>query len=150
MRAPPNVESPAPRDSGNRAQETDRLGNQIEAESRPLSLAAQHRAWGFPTDKELLWLLDQRLPEKALWPIAGATVAFRGKTFDIDPAGVRALIFRATDRGEVIDLVCWQPRSGRIASWCGVAAFLGDQDLLFNPASWFDGGAIKIHADPLA
>lgn len=114
-----------------------------------MSLSAQHRAWGFPTDQELLWLLDQGIPDETLWPIAGATVAFNGSTFEPDPNGVRALIFRATDRGDVIDLVAWSPRSGKLASWRGQAFCLGDEDAIWNPATWFDSSAIKVHRSPL-
>ena len=57
------------------------------------SLPTVHRSWGFPTDDELLWLLDQGLNENALWPISGATVRFDGRTFDLDPNGDRALTF---------------------------------------------------------
>jgi hypothetical protein len=113
------------------------------------SLSSIHRSWGFPTDDELLWLLDQDVPENALWPISGATVHFDGIAFDLDDEGERALTFRAEDRGQVIDLIAWQPRTGKIASWRGQAFCLGDADDIFNPATYFAGDALRIHATPL-
>jgi hypothetical protein len=69
-------------------------------DSENQSLSSIHRSWGFPTDDELLWLLDQGVHESALWPISGATVRFESATFDLDHEGERALTFRAEDRGK--------------------------------------------------
>lgn len=113
------------------------------------SLAAIHRSWEFPTDEELLWLLDQGLNDNALWPISGATVRFEGGTFDLDSDGERTLTFRAEDCGEVIDLIAWQPRTGQLASWRGQAFCLGDVDDVFNPATYFAGDALHVHKTPL-
>jgi len=115
------------------------------------SLAAVHRSWGFPTDDELLWLLDHGVSDKALWPIAGTTVRFDGDTFDLDDKGERALILRATDRGEVVDLVAaaMPIQTGALASWRGQAFCLGDLDDVFNPATYFAGDALRIHPTPL-
>src|SRR5690349_20014837 len=85
------------------------------------SLSSIHRSWGFPTDHELLWLLDQDIPENILWPISGATVHFDGTAFDLHLEGERALTFRAEDRGQVLDLIARQPRTGQVASWRGQA-----------------------------
>jgi hypothetical protein len=112
-------------------------------------LLGEHRSWGFPNDDELRWLLDQGVSDKALWPISGATVSFDGATFDLDDEGQRALTFRAEDRGQVIDLIAWQPRTGALASWRGQAFCLGDVDDIFNPATYFAGDALRIHATPL-
>ena len=112
-------------------------------------LCAVHRSWGFPNDDELYWLLDQGVSEDALWPISGATVLFDGPTFDIDAEGQRALTFCAEDRGEVIDLIAWQPRTGALASWRGQAFCLGDIDHIINPATYFAGDALRVHATPL-
>ena len=113
------------------------------------SLASVHRSWGFPTDDELLWLLDQGVNEHALWPISGATVHFDRGTFEIDDTGERALTFRAEERGEVIDLIAWQPLTGKLASWRGVAFCLGDFDDVFNPGTYFADGALHVHETPL-
>jgi hypothetical protein len=113
------------------------------------SLSSIHRSWGFPTDDELLWLLEQGVSDEALWPISGATVRFDSATFDLDAEGERALVFRAEDRDEVIDLIGWQPHTGALASWRGQAFCLGDIDDIFNPATYFDGGALRVHATPL-
>lgn len=116
-------------------------------QDKPLS--AVHRSWGFPNDEELLWLFNQGVSDKALWPISGATVRFDGATFDLDHEGERALIFRAEDRGEVIDLVAWQPRTSAVASWRGQAFCLGDMESIFNPATYFAADALRVHATPL-
>jgi hypothetical protein len=109
------------------------------------SLAAEHCSWGFPTDDELRWLLRQGVNENALWPISGATVRFDGSTFDLDQNGVRAVIFRCYDHGEVIDIAAWSARTGQLASWRGQAFCLGDVDDIFNPATYFAGGALYVH-----
>ena len=69
--------------------------------------------------------------------------------FDLDHEGERALIFRAEDRGEVIDLVAWQPRTSAVASWRGQAFCLGDMESIFNPATYFAADALRVHATPL-
>jgi hypothetical protein len=113
------------------------------------SLASVHRSWGFPTDDELLWLLDEGVDESALWPISGARVHFEAGTFYLDNSGERALCFRAEDCGEVIDLIAWHPDTGKLASWRGQAFCLGDVDDIFNPATYFSGDALRVHATPL-
>jgi len=113
------------------------------------SLSSIHRSWGFPADHELLWLLDQGVSDEALWPISGATVRFDGRKFDLHLEGERTLVFRAEDRGEVIDLIAWQPRTGALASWRGQALCLGNLDDIFNPATYFAGDALRVHATPL-
>jgi hypothetical protein len=113
------------------------------------SLSSIHRGWGFPTDDELLWLLDQGIDENALWPLSGAIVHFDAGRFELNNDGQRALIFRAEDRAEVIDLIAWQPRIGALASWRGQAFCLGDVDNIFNPATYFAGDALRVHATPL-
>jgi hypothetical protein len=105
-----------------------------------------------PMDREIAWLIDQGLSEKALLnptAILGASVKFLGgKTFDFDPEGVRAFIFKVEDFGCNIDLVAWEPKRGSLATWRGVAFALG-QDAIFNPASYFDGSALGVHRTPL-
>jgi hypothetical protein len=113
------------------------------------SLAAVHRSWDFPTDDDLLLLLRQGVNGSALWPISGATVRFDGSTFDLDPNGVRALTFRCQDCGEVIDIAAWQPQTGELGSWRGVAFCLGDLDDIFNPATYFADSALPVHETPL-
>jgi hypothetical protein len=112
-------------------------------------LSAEHRSWGFPNEKELLWLLDQGVSDEALWPISGATVRFDGATFDLDHEGERALTFRALDCGKAFDVIAWQPCTGAFGSWRGQAFCLGDQDDIFNPGTYFAGNALRIHASPL-
>jgi hypothetical protein len=114
------------------------------------SLHAQHREWGLPSDAQIEWLLDQGISPEVLGaePIAATRVCFDGRFFIPDPDGDKALIFRATDRNEVVDLVAWAPMSSKIGSFLGHAFCLGDQDQLFNPASWFAGGGLHIHKTP--
>ena len=123
----------------------------MSASDKDELLTSVHRSWGFPSDDELRWLLHQGISDTALWPISGATVCFDLKhgTFDLDHAGERSLIFRAEDCDEVIDLIAWQPRTGQLASWRGQALCLGDVDDIFNPATYFAGGALRIHETPL-
>jgi hypothetical protein len=123
-----------------------------DGEHEFVSLASAHRSWGPPSDAETRWLLQQGLDEQALcrpWPIGGAAVQFDGHTFTTEPAGTRALTFRATDRDDVIDLIAWQPRTDQLASWRGVAFCLGDIDAALNPATYFAGGVLRIHRTPL-
>jgi hypothetical protein len=116
-------------------------------------LAATHREWGLPDDSAIRWLLEQGIADTTLtepYPIGAARVLFHdGGTFDVDAGGQRALTFRATDCGEPVDLVAWQPRTGHLASWRGAAFCLGDVDQCFNPATWFDGDGLRLHRDPL-
>jgi hypothetical protein len=113
------------------------------------SLSSIHRGWGFPNDDELLWLLDQGIDENALWPISGAKVHFDAGRFELNDDGQRALIFRAEDRGEIVDLIAWQPHTGIVASWRGQAFCLGDIDDIFNPATYFAGDALRVNPTPL-
>jgi hypothetical protein len=113
------------------------------------TLAAVHRSWGFPTDEELLWLLEKGIDQDVLWPISRAKVRFARNIFELDDNGEPVLTFRATDRGEVVDLVAWKPQTGALASWRGQAFCLGDLDDVFNPATYFSGGALHLHENPL-
>lgn len=101
---------------------------------------------------ELRRLRSQGVSRSAMlhpWPMGATNVAFDGGTFELDVNGERALTFRATDRGEVVDLVAWQPHTGALASWRGQAFCLGDVDDIFNPATYFAGNALRVHATPL-
>lgn len=116
------------------------------------SLASVHRSWGLPENELIGWLLDQGVSEQAMmhpWCIGGARVRFEGRHFDVNLDGELAITFRAEDCEEVIDLTAWQPRTGKLASWREQAFCIGDFDDLFNPAIYFAGGALRIHASPL-
>jgi hypothetical protein len=119
-------------------------------ESNPQSLAAFYRSLPFPKDGELRWLLNQGIDADAMASpaIRGASVEFDGDTFSFDGSH-RVVVFRADDRGEPVDLIAWQPKSGKLATWRGAAFCLGDVDDLFNPAVKFMGGALRIHRTPL-
>jgi hypothetical protein len=117
------------------------------------SLRSQHRDWGLPSDTQIRWLLDQGVSvgtlEAAPCSMAATKVRFEGRFFIPDPDGENGLIFRATDRDEVIDLVGWSPRTDQLGSFLGLAFCLGDQDQLHNSASWFAGGGLNIYRSPL-
>jgi hypothetical protein len=83
------------------------------------------------------------------WPMGACWASFQGHIFETDPGGVRAATFAVIDGGEIIDIAAWQPRSGKFASWRGQAFCLGDLDDIFNPATYFAGGALRIHRTPL-
>jgi hypothetical protein len=117
-----------------------------------MNLSALHRTYGFPTDDEIWWLLQRGVTEDALtssWSVTATSARFEDKGFCADPDGERALIFRAEDRGEPIDLIAWQPRSNKLATLLGVGFCIGDLEQTFCPSSWFAGGGLHIHRSPL-
>lgn len=102
----------------------------------------------YPDERECRWLVNQGVDPDSLttpWPIRAAKVRWLSTmTFDFDAAGERALVFP-----EAQDLIAWQPRTGKLASWHGCTFCLGDVDDIFNPGTFFAEGALRIHADPL-
>jgi hypothetical protein len=123
----------------------------MTAFSEPESLRSVHRSWGLLDDRLIGWLLDQGVTEQAMlapWPIAGAKVRFFDTgTFDVDADGIPAVTFRAAAPPD--DLIAWSPKSGKIGSWRGTAAFLGDPEQIDNTATYFAGGKLTIHKSPL-
>jgi hypothetical protein len=107
----------------------------------------------FPKNAELRWLLAQGITGEAMaspWPIRGSSVIFDGNVFSFADAGSnRAVIFRAEDFGATVDLIAWQPRTGQLATWCGVGFCLGNADNIHNPGTYFDGGSLHVHGTPL-
>ena len=122
----------------------------------------------YPNERELRWLLLRHdVPDTALMqpgPVRAGHVRFLAskrslsfstslnskassinalRVFDFDEAGERALVFI-----EDHDLIAWQPRTGQLATWRGVAFALGEA-AIWNPASWFMGGGLKVHRTPL-
>ena len=87
-------------------------------------LATVHRLWGCPpSDDEVRLLLDYGIDGEAMtkpYPLGAANIRF--DTFDVDAKAQRAITFRAEDRGEVIDLIAWSPRTSEFASWLGAAS----------------------------
>ena len=120
------------------------------------SLAAVHRGWGSINRGQGAWLRDQGVSPEAIIepdPIGAAWVRFLGDaTFEAakgtEPLALRALTFRVVDGDEIIDLAAWSPRTGQIGIWRGVGFALG-QEAIFNPATFFDGEALRLHATPL-
>ena len=106
-----------------------------------------------PSASDLEWLFTRGVPPDAMaepWPIRSARVMFDGlKGFDFNCDGEPAIIFKAEDRGEELDLVAWEPGTGKLASWHGNTFCLGDLDQINNPATYFMEGALRIHAGPL-
>ena len=49
----------------------------------------------------------------------------------------------------MVDLIAWQPRTDKLASWRGHAFCLGDVEDIFNPATYFAGDALGVHETPL-
>jgi hypothetical protein len=118
----------------------------------PYWLALQQFDSNTISEFETAWLTKRGVSFKALlgdWPVGAANVSFDGKGhFNLADDGERALTFVSFNAGVPIDIIAWRPRSGQIASYTGAATFLGDQDDLINPATWFDGDLL-IHATPL-
>jgi hypothetical protein len=125
----------------------------------PTSLASVHRSWGTLSKAQITWLADRGVAPEVLLgppPIGATWVRFLdGNTFDVDidgdpadPERVRALTFCIIDGSNVTDLAAWSPRSGKIGTWRGVGYAIG-QEAIFSTASYFDGDALPIHADPL-
>jgi hypothetical protein len=115
------------------------------------SLRSQHREWGLPSDAQIGWLLDHGVSLESLeadpCSIAATKVRFDDRFFIPDPDGENALIFRAEDRGEVVDLIAWH--TSKIASLLGLGFCIGDLEQTFCPSSWFAGGGLHIHNTPL-
>jgi hypothetical protein len=107
----------------------------------------------YPNEMEIRWMFAQGIPDTAMLgppAIRAARATFLdGNTFDFDAVGERVLIFVVEDIGADSDLVAWQPRTGQLATFEGIAFALG-QDAIWNPASYFMGAALQVHADPLA
>lgn len=100
----------------------------------------------YPDERECRWLVSQGVTPDTIAtprPIRAASVWFWQNTFDFDVDGERSLIF-LEDR----DAIAWQPRTGALACWRGVA-FCLNEEAIDNPATYFAGGALKIHRTPL-
>ena len=108
--------------------------------------------WDIPSEAEIRWLLHQGFSESALMTptlIRAANVEFlNGRTFDFDVGGERAFVLVVADNEFVVDFVAWEPKRGALATWRGAAFALG-QEAIFNPASYFDGKALRVHRTPL-
>ena len=84
------------------------------------------------------------------WPLRSSYVVFEGLYgFDFKRGGKPAIIIKAEDRGDEVDLIAWQQSTGKFASWHGNTFCLGDLDQINNTATYFMEGALRIHADPL-
>jgi hypothetical protein len=120
-------------------------------------LSGVHRAWGTLNEAQGAWLTKQGVSAAAVLeptPIGATWVRFLDDdgTFDAasTEAGTKALTFRVSNvDGEDIDLAAWSPRTGQTGLWYGRGFALG-QDQIDNPATYFDGDALRVHADPLA
>jgi hypothetical protein len=115
--------------------------------------SAEWQGLAYPTTAELEWLFAHGVAPDVMaepWPIRSARVVFDDlHGFDFNRDGEPALIFKAEDRGEEIGLIAWELSTGKFASWDGNTFCLSDLDQLDNPAIYFSGGSLQIHADPL-
>jgi hypothetical protein len=109
--------------------------------------------------RDLDRLVDAGVPHEASYQpdsIAKSSVVFGSEyLFDFaeelyDPSGAgEAYIFVARNEfGDLWDLVAWQPKSGRLASWLGRASLLGGENV-FRPRLSANGG-IVVHDSPLS
>jgi hypothetical protein len=131
----------------------DRRLRSRHAENAEKSSAKALKRWQVPTSTltELRWLEGQGVSRTSIlcpWPIGAANVAFHGKTFELDATGERVLTFLIEDGSETIDIGAWQPRTGKCGTWNGVGFAIG-QEAIFNPASYFAAGALRVHETPL-
>lgn len=104
-----------------------------------------------PSLAGLRWIRRQGVSRSALlspWPIGATNVTLKGNTFEQDSNGEHALTFLIEDGGEVIDVAAWQPRAGRLTTLLNAGFAIG-QEAIFNPATYFAGGALYVHETPL-
>lgn len=77
------------------------------------------------------WFVAQGVPEAFLTsaqaPVFGRVWFDEEGLFEPDPSGEGALVFVIPERGgQPSDLVAWQPKQGRLASWLRRAVLLGN------------------------
>ena len=161
MRGPPEMQNPAPSVNGCRAHKNDQAANQIKSQNNNThgqgqgtvhSLVRVQRSWGLPADELIGLLLDRGVSEQAMvrpYCIGGGRAVFHRNSFEFDLNGAPVITFRAEDRGEVIDLVAWDPVAGLLASWRGQGFCLGDLDQVLNPATYFTDDTLWVHESPL-
>ena len=105
-----------------------------------------------PNEIETRCLIGQGVSDEALLEtpcLRASRVRFLDDgTFHFADDGQRALVFRVLECGCEIDRIAWSHRNSRLATWRGVAFALG-QDQIFNPATYFAGGALHVHRTPL-
>ena len=105
-----------------------------------------------PNKLEAQKLLSQGVSEMAMLEpetIRAGNVRFLdGDSFEFADDGQRALIFRIVEFGLERDLVAWSRKLKKLATWRGVAFALG-QEAIWNPATYFMGGALEVHRTPL-
>jgi hypothetical protein len=103
------------------------------------------------------WLMKRGVPPQALMhpelPKRARVVFLEGLPYfdlaeDVGEDGVDALIFFArNDLGEPCDMVAWALSPKRLASWYGVVAVLGADDILAPRMT--SRGVLMIHRTPL-
>jgi hypothetical protein len=101
-----------------------------------------------PREVEIEWLLAKGIPEKAMIEPtvirAANVVPLDGNTFDFDRGGIRCFVFKERD-----DFVAWSPRRHTLASW-RATTFALNENAIWNPASYFVGATLRVHAEPVA
>ncbi len=106
----------------------------------------------YPNEIEVQWLFSQGVSDVALLQPeairAGRVRFLENETFEFADDGQRVLIFRVVECGCEIDRIAWSPRDGKLATWRGVAFALG-QNAIWNPGTYFAGGALRLHRTAL-
>lgn len=107
-----------------------------------------------PLDQQSIdWLKERGISNGAMIrprPIKMTAVDFEGNgSFVRNPGGVGVFTLIVDENEEVVDLLAWQPRSGRLATLRGHAFALG-QDQILSPGTYALGGALRVHRSPLA
>jgi hypothetical protein len=96
-----------------------------------LQLTADEQELGKLDGRGIRWLLDRGVNPLAVgtpWAIGAARVVIEpGGLYVPNCIGTYAYILPCIGTGGLIDLVCWIPATGEIASRLGVAAMLGQR-----------------------
>jgi hypothetical protein len=133
-----------------RGAETDEDESQIDNRSASC-LQEIFDSLPLPSGRALRHLLDHHgVPFDALYQLKSGWVTFDGLggfDFDADMTGEPVIIMPCRDRDEILDLCAWS--GSHLATWFGRAFCLGDLEQIFNPATYFDHGALRVHATPL-
>ena len=100
-----------------------------------------------PSGKLLRKMLDcHGVPWDALYNVRKGWVRFDDDGFDLEVGGTPAFILPCRDGDKIVDLAAWA--GDQLATWklTPAPAFcLGDLGEIFNPATYFAGGGLRIH-----
>lgn len=103
--------------------------------------------------RQIDWLADRGVSREAMsgsWLIKTARVTFEGKErFVQNSKGTDVFILVVEENTEIIDLLAWELRSGRLATFRGHAFALG-QDQILSAGTYALGGKLRVHRSPLS